>query len=163
MPGTTLRQRNVIAPNYNRDPPSIFHHKIATPSPNNHLVVANPAINTTVARSIRSSAVPTLAPIVHIHAIPLVATACADPVVAAVSFSDGTEAGTVLDVAGGFDANGAGGSGLEGLGLFGDGEGGGANAEQSEACKGGESEHGVVLSRREMVSTCTVCLAVCLS
>lgn len=123
---------------------SLLHHKMHLPL-NDHLVVANPTINTTVTRSIRASAVPTLAPLVHIDTVSLVATARADPVVAAISFGDGAEAGAVLDVAGRLDTDGAGGSGFEGFGFFGDGEGGGANAEESEAREGGEGEHGVVV------------------
>lgn len=59
----------------------------------------------------------------------------------------------MLDVAGRFDTDGAGGSRLKGFGFLGDGEGGGTNAEEREAREGGEGEHGVVLSEREMVST----------
>lgn len=132
-------------------PTSILHHKMHPP-PNDHQIVADPTINTTVARSVRSSAVRTLAPLVQIDAVSF-ATARADPIVAAVSLGDGAEAGAVLDVAGRFDADGTGGSGLEGFGFLGDGEGGGANAEEREACECGEGEHGIVLSGREVVST----------
>ena len=47
-----------------------------------------------------------------------------------------------MDVAGGFDTDGAGGSGLDGFGFFGDSEGCGADAEEREGCEG---EHGVVV------------------
>jgi len=130
-----------------------LHPPPQTASPSNdHLVVANPIINTTIARSVSTSAARTLVPLVQIDAVSF-ATARADPIVAAISFGDGAEAGAVLDVAGRFDADGTGGSGLEGFGFLGDGEGGGANAEEREACEGGEGEHGIVLSGREVVST----------
>ena len=111
-------------------------------------LIANPAINTTVARSAAEPA-----PLVQIDAIPLV-TARADPIIAAVSNGDGTEAGAVLDVAGGFDADGTAGSGLESFGFFGDGEGGGADAEEREACESGEGEHGVCLGGKQSVRSC---------
>ena len=84
---------------------------------------------------------PNLAPIFQVNAVTLT-TSRAPPVVATIANGNDAVAGTVLDVAGGFDADGTSGSGLESFGLLRHDEGGGAGTEECEACESSEEGGG---------------------